>query len=85
MTNLDQLCVNAIRFLAADGVEQAKSGHPGMPMGMADAAYVLWTQYMAHSPSNPTTPATERSQPVAPAVRSPDSAAIALGASPTPC
>lgn len=54
MTNLDQLCVNAIRFLAADGVEQAKSGHPGMPMGMADAAYVLWTQFLTHSPSNPT-------------------------------
>ncbi len=50
---LDQLCINTIRFLAADGVEQAKSGHPGMPMGMADAAYILWTQFMNHSPSNP--------------------------------
>jgi transketolase len=50
---LDQLCINTIRFLAADGVEQAKAGHPGMPMGMADAAYVLWTQFMNHSPSNP--------------------------------
>ena len=50
---LDQLCINTIRFLAADGVEQANSGHPGMPMGMADAAYILWTQFMNHSPKNP--------------------------------
>ncbi|MBN1640324.1 MAG: transketolase [Anaerolineae bacterium] len=50
---LDQLCVNTIRFLSADAVEKANSGHPGMPMGMADAAYVLWTQFMAHNPANP--------------------------------
>jgi transketolase len=53
-TELDQLCVNTIRFLSADAVQKANSGHPGLPMGMADAAYVLWTQFMAHSPSNPT-------------------------------
>jgi transketolase len=52
--DLDQLCINTIRFLAADGVEQAKSGHPGMPMGMADAAYVLWTQFLKHNPGNPS-------------------------------
>ena len=41
--DLDQLCVNTIRFLAADAVQQAKSGHPGLPMGAAPMAYVLWT------------------------------------------
>lgn len=44
---------NAIRFLAADAVEAAKSGHPGMPMGMADIAEVLWNDYLAHNPANP--------------------------------
>ncbi|MBS7458384.1 transketolase [Coralloluteibacterium stylophorae] len=44
---------NAIRFLAADAVEAAKSGHPGMPMGMADIAEVLWNDYLSHSPKNP--------------------------------
>ncbi|NZA28224.1 transketolase [Luteimonas sp. SJ-92] len=44
---------NAIRFLAADAVEAAKSGHPGMPMGMADIAEVLWNDYLGHSPDNP--------------------------------
>ena len=44
---------NAIRFLAADAVEAAKSGHPGMPMGMADIAEVLWNDYLSHSPRNP--------------------------------
>ncbi|WP_411833041.1 transketolase [Pseudoxanthomonas mexicana] len=44
---------NAIRFLAADAVEAAKSGHPGMPMGMADIAEVLWNDYLSHNPSNP--------------------------------
>ena len=44
---------NAIRFLAIDGVEAAKSGHPGMPMGMADIAEVLWNDYYSHNPANP--------------------------------
>src|SRR5690554_5705661 len=44
---------NAIRFLAADAVEAAKSGHPGMPMGMADIAEVLWNDHLSHNPSNP--------------------------------
>jgi len=45
--------INTIRFLAADGVQQAKSGHPGLPMGMAPAAFVLWTRYLRYNPTNP--------------------------------
>lgn len=52
-SKLDQLCVNTIRTLAIDAVQQANSGHPGMPMGMADVAYVLWTKYLKHNPNNP--------------------------------
>ncbi len=44
---------NAIRFLAADAVEKAKSGHPGMPMGMAEIALALWTRHLRHNPANP--------------------------------
>lgn len=44
---------NAIRFLSIDAVEQAKSGHPGMPLGMADIATVLWNGFLRHSPTNP--------------------------------
>src|SRR3546814_18551609 len=44
---------NAIRFLAMDAVEAAKSGHPGMPMGMADIAQVLWGDFLVHNPANP--------------------------------
>lgn len=51
--NLDELCINTIRTLAMDGVQKAKSGHPGMPMGMAAAAYVLWTRILRHNPQNP--------------------------------
>lgn len=51
--NLDTLSANTIRFLSADAVETANSGHPGMPMGMADAAYVLWTKFLKHNPKNP--------------------------------
>lgn len=50
---LDQLCVNTIRFLAIDAVEKAKSGHPGTPMGMADIAFVLWTEFLRHDPQQP--------------------------------
>ena len=45
---------NAIRFLAIDAVQAANSGHPGMPMGMADIAEVLWNDYLQHNPNNPT-------------------------------
>ena len=48
-----QLMANAIRALAMDGVQKAKSGHPGMPMGMADIAVALWTRHLRHNPANP--------------------------------
>jgi len=57
---LDRLCANTIRFLAADAVEKAKSGHPGMPMGMADAAYVLWTRFLRVAPTDPGWPGRDR-------------------------
>ncbi len=50
---LEELCVNTIRFLAVDAVEKAKSGHPGSPMGMADMAFVLWTEFLRHDPKAP--------------------------------
>jgi transketolase len=53
-TALDRQCVDTIRFLAADAVEKAKSGHPGLPLGAAPMAYVLWTRFLRHNPSNPT-------------------------------
>ncbi len=52
LSELDELCVQTIRFLSMEGVQKAKSGHPGMPMGMAPAAYKLWTKYMKHNPAN---------------------------------
>ncbi len=52
-TVLQEECINTIRFLAADAVQQARSGHPGMPMGAAAMAYVLWTRFMKHSPDDP--------------------------------
>ncbi len=53
LSELDELCVQTIRFLAADAVQKANSGHPGMPIGMAPAAYVLWTKHLRHNPANP--------------------------------
>ncbi len=50
---LEQIAINTIRTLAMDGVQKANSGHPGMPMGMAAAAYVLWTKFLRHNPGNP--------------------------------
>src|SRR5262249_40379277 len=58
--NLDQLCVNTTRFLSADAVQQAKSGHPGLPMGAAAMAYVLWTRFLRHHPANPAWPDRDR-------------------------
>jgi transketolase len=58
--NLDQMCVNTIRTLTMDAVQKANSGHPGMPMGMADAAYVLWTQFLKHDPVDPAWPDRDR-------------------------
>jgi transketolase len=53
LSELDELCVQTIRLLAADAVQKADSGHPGMPMGMAPAAYMLWTRHMKYNPANP--------------------------------
>jgi transketolase len=51
--SVEQLCINSIRFLAIDAVEKAKSGHPGLPMGAAPMAFVLWDQFMRFNPKNP--------------------------------
>ena len=53
-TDLDERTINTIRFLAADAVERAQSGHPGMPMGAAPMAYVLWTRHLRHNPADPS-------------------------------
>ena len=58
--SLDELSINTIRFLAVDAVEKAKSGHPGMPMGDALMAYVLWTEFLRHNPGNPAWEARDR-------------------------
>ena len=50
---LDQLCINTIRALSIDAVQKAKSGHPGLPLGAAPMAYVIWTKFMRHNPKNP--------------------------------
>lgn len=50
---LEELCINTIRMLSADAVQQANSGHPGMPMGAAAMAYTLWTKYLRFNPKNP--------------------------------
>jgi transketolase len=50
---LDQLAINTIRFLSVDAVQQANSGHPGLPLGAAPMAYVLWTHFLRHNPANP--------------------------------
>ena len=50
---LDLLCINTIRFLSVDAVEQAHSGHPGLPLGAAAMAYVLWDRFLRHNPRNP--------------------------------
>lgn len=51
--SLEQRCVHTIRTLSMDAVQKANSGHPGMPMGMADVAFVLWTEFLKHNPANP--------------------------------
>ncbi len=50
---LDQLCINTIRTLSLDAVQKAESGHPGLPLGAAPMAYVLWTRFLRHNPVNP--------------------------------
>ncbi|MEH2069985.1 MAG: transketolase [Nostoc sp.] len=51
--SLEELCINSIRFLAVDAVEKAKSGHPGLPMGAAPMAFVLWERFLRFNPKNP--------------------------------
>jgi transketolase len=52
-STLDEKCVNTIRFLAVDAIQRANSGHPGMPMGAAPMAHILWTRFLKHNPANP--------------------------------
>jgi transketolase len=58
--NQDEVAINTIRFLAVDAIEQANSGHPGLPMGAAGMAYVLWTRFLRHNPRNPRWPDRDR-------------------------
>ena len=57
---IDELAINTIRFLSVDAVQQANSGHPGLPMGAAAMAYVLWTRFLRHNPTNPGWPDRDR-------------------------
>lgn len=60
MNRTESIAVNAVRFLAADMVEEAKSGHPGLPLGAAPMAYVLWTRHLTHNPRDPAWPDRDR-------------------------
>lgn len=60
MSNIDVMSANAIRILAADSIQKANSGHPGLPLGCADIAYQLFTKVMNHSPKNPKWPNRDR-------------------------
>ncbi|MFB6272026.1 MAG: transketolase, partial [Salinibacter sp.] len=59
-TDIETRTINTIRFLAADAVERAESGHPGTPMGLAPVAYVLWRKHLRHSPQHPEWPNRDR-------------------------
>ena len=58
--DLEQMCINAIRILAMDAVQKANSGHPGLPLGAAPMAYVLWTRFLRQNPANPSWPDRDR-------------------------
>ena len=58
--NIDQLCINTIRTLAMDAVQQANSGHPGTPMALAPVAYVLWQRFLRYDPEDPIWPNRDR-------------------------
>ena len=58
--SLQTLAINTIRFLSADSVQQANSGHPGLPMGAAPLAYAIWTRHLRHNPANPAWPDRDR-------------------------
>ncbi|WP_103019252.1 transketolase [Salinibacter altiplanensis] len=59
-SSVHETCVNTLRFLAADAVEEAGSGHPGMPLGAAPMAYVLWDRFLKHNPNSPDWPNRDR-------------------------
>src|SRR5258708_2655773 len=58
--SLEQLCINTIRVLSAEGVQKANSGHPGLPMGAAPMAYILWTRHLKHNPRDTKWPDRDR-------------------------
>jgi transketolase len=58
--NIDELCINTLRMLSVDMVQEANSGHPGMPMGAAPMAYVLWTRFLRYHPQHPSWPDRDR-------------------------
>ena len=60
MTNIDQLCINTLRFLAVDAVEAAKSGHPGLPLGAAPMAYTIFDRFLRFNPQDPKWPNRDR-------------------------
>src|SRR6201997_1442711 len=57
---IDQLCINTIRTLSMDAVQQAQSGHPGTPMALAPLVYVLWQEFLRYNPENPIWPNRDR-------------------------
>ena len=59
-SNIDQLCIDTVRTLSMDAVQKAESGHPGAPMALAPAAYVLWTKILRHNPGDPAWPDRDR-------------------------
>jgi transketolase len=59
-TSLDELCINTVRTLAIDAVQQAESGHPGAPMGLAPLAYLIFTRHLKHNPADPAWPDRDR-------------------------
>src|SRR5689334_186103 len=58
--DLDQLCIDAIRTLSMDAIQRANSGHPGLPMAMAPAAFLLYAEVMKHDPADPDWPDRDR-------------------------
>ena len=60
MPDIHKLCVNTIRTLSIDMVQKANSGHPGLPLGAAPIAYILWTRFLKHNPKDPLWPDRDR-------------------------
>ena len=58
--NLDHTCIDTLRFLSVDAVQKANSGHPGLPLGAAPMAWVLWDRFLKHHPANPAWPNRDR-------------------------